>query len=313
MRKLLILVAALVISMNFSACGNEKPVENKISVVTTIFPAYDWAKNIIGDENGFDLTLIGGSGVDLHSFQPSANDIAQISACDVLICVGGDSDSWIFDAIKHSTNKNLVVIKLIDVLGDKIKLEDVHEHENHDENHHHDGEIDEHVWLSLKNAQILCENIAKTLSKVDSSHENALQTNFNAYKAKISALEGEYQAAIAASPVKTLVFGDRFPFKYLCDDYNLQHFATFSGCSAETEASFATIKALADKIDELNLHFVLKIDGSTHKIAETVISNTKNKSQTILTLDSMQSASKNANYLDIMSKNLEILREALSK
>lgn len=313
MRKLLILVAALVISMNFSACGNEKPVENKISVVTTIFPAYDWAKNIIGDENGFDLTLIGGSGVDLHSFQPSANDIAQISACDVLICVGGDSDSWIFDAIKHSTNKNLVVIKLIDVLGDKIKPEDTHEHENHYENHHHDGEIDEHVWLSLKNAQILCENIAKTLSKVDSSHENALQTNFNAYKAKISALEGEYQATIAASPVKTLVFGDRFPFKYLCDDYNLQHFAAFSGCSAETEASFATIKALADKIDELNLHFVLKIDGSTHKIAETIISNTKNKDQTILTLDSMQSADKNANYLDIMAKNLEILREALSK
>lgn len=309
MRKLLILVAALVISLNFSACGNEKPVENKISVVTTIFPAYDWAKNIIGDENGFDLTLIGGSGVDLHSFQPSVNDIAQISACDVLICVGGDSDSWIFDAIKHSTNKNLVVIKLIDVLGDKIKPEDTHEHENH----HHDGEIDEHVWLSLKNAQILCENIAKTLSKVDSSHENALQTNFNAYKAKISALEGEYQATIAASPVKTLVFGDRFPFKYLCDDYNLQHFAAFSGCSAETEASFATIKALADKIDELNLHFVLKIDGSTHKIAETVISNTKTKSQTILTLDSMQSAGKNANYLDIMAKNLEILREALSK
>lgn len=313
MRKLLILVAALVISMNFSACGNEKPVENKISVVTTIFPAYDWAKNIIGDENGFDLTLIGGSGVDLHSFQPSANDIAQISACDVLICVGGDSDSWIFDAIKHSTNKNLVVIKLIDVLGDKIKPEDAHEHENHDENHHHDGEIDEHVWLSLKNAQILCENIAKTFSKVDSSHENALQTNFNAYKAKISALEGEYQATIAASPVKTLVFGDRFPFKYLCDDYNLQHFAAFNGCSAETEASFATIKALADKIDELNLHFVLKIDGSTHKIAETVVSNTKNKDQTILTLDSMQSAGKNANYLDIMAKNLEILREALSK
>ena len=140
-----------------------------------------------------------------------------------------------------------------------------------------------------------------------------MQTNFNAYKAKISALEGEYQATIAASPVKTLVFGDRFPFKYLCDDYNLQHFAAFSGCSAETEASFATIKALADKIDELNLHFVLKIDGSTHKIAETVISNTKNKSQTILTLDSMQSAGKNANYLDIMAKNLEILREALSK
>lgn len=313
MRKLLILVAALVISMNFSACGNEKPVENKISVVTTIFPAYDWAKNIIGDENGFDLTLIGGSGVDLHSFQPSANDIAQISACDVLICVGGDSDSWILDAIKHSTNKNIVVIKLIDVLGDKIKLEDAHKHENHDENHHHDGEIDEHVWLSLKNAQILCENIAKTLSKVDSSHENALQTNFNAYKAKISALEGEYQATIAASPVKTLVFGDRFPFRYLCEDYNLKYFAAFSGCSAETEASFATIKALADKIDELNLHFVLKIDGSTHKIAETVISNTKNKDQTILTLDSMQSAGKNANYLDVMAKNLEILREALSK
>ena len=315
MRKFLLTVVALLTAVTFSACGNEKPVQSdsdKIQVVATILPAYDWTRVLVGDEKNFDLILLGGAGVDMHSFNPTAQDIAKISSCDVFICVGGESDAWVDDALRQSTNKNLVVVKLIDVLGDKIKPEEVTEGMEHER---HDGhaEVDEHVWLSLKNAQILCNAIADALSKVDPSHEKTFRTNLTAYNEKLAALDEDYRKVVDDSPVKTTVFGDRFPFRYLCDDYGLKYFAAFSGCSAETEASFATIKFLADKVDELHLHYVLKIDGTTHQIAETVVANTQSKDQKILTLDSMQSAGTDANYLDVMSKNLEILREALSK
>ncbi|MBR1646906.1 MAG: zinc ABC transporter substrate-binding protein [Selenomonadaceae bacterium] len=304
MKKFLLLVVML-LTMNFSACGVDKPAQNdsdKIKIVTTIFPAYDWTREIIGDETNFDLTLLGGTGVDLHSFQPSAQDIMKISTCDVLICVGGESDDRISDALKQSTNKNLVVVKLLDVLGDKILTEN---HDGHVEN-------DEHVWLSLKNAQILCEKISDVLIKADPSHEKIFRTNVAAYNEKLAALDEKYRETISAAPVKTILFGDRFPFRYLCDDYGLKYFAAFAGCSAETEASFETIKFLADKVDELKLPCVLTIEGTNHKIAETIIANTAGKSQKILVLDSMQSVA-DGNYLSTMTKNLEVLREALSK
>ncbi len=321
MKKILLLVVTLLTVMNFSACGVDKPAQtdsDKIKVVATIFPAYDWTRAIVGDEKNFELTLLGGAGVDMHSFNPTAQDIAKISNCDVFICVGGESDAWVDDALKQSTNKNLVVVKLIDALGDNVKHEEItdgmeHEHHAHEHGEHHDGEVDEHVWLSLKDAQILCNTIADVLIKVDSSYEKTFRTNLTAYNEKLAALDEDYRKVVDNSPVKTLVFGDRFPFRYLCDDYGLKYFAAFSGCSAETEASFSTIKFLADKVDELNLHYVLKIDGTTHQIAETVIANTKSKDQKILTLDSMQSSGTDANYLDVMRKNLDVLREALSK
>ena len=375
MKKILLLLVTLLTAINFSACGVDKHAQNNsdtIKVVTTIFPAYDWTRAIVGDEKNFELTLLGGTGVDLHSFQPTAQDIAKISDCDVFIYVGGKSEAWVNDALKQVTNKNLVVVKLLDVLGNKVKHEEIsagmqdehkiidkshhsgshhsihseshhdsshensaHEthapsvtHENlhedethsspvhytHTHRHHHDKpEIDEHVWLSLKNAQILCDAIADALIKVDPSNEKTFRTNVAAYKEKLAALDKNYKQTVDDAPVKTLLFGDRFPFRYLVDDYGLKYFAAFSGCSAETEASFSTIKFLADKVDELNLHYVIKIDGATHKIAETIVKNTKTKEQTILTLDSMQSAGTNANYLDVMTKNLEVLREALSK
>ena len=317
MKKFLLLVVML-LTMNFSACGVDKPAQNdsdKIKVVTTIFPAYDWTREIIGDETNFDLTLLGGTGIDLHSFRPSAQDIMKISTCDVLICVGGESDDRISDALKRSTNKNLVVVKLLDGLGDKVKPEEhvegmEHEHDEHHE-HGHD-ENDEHVWLSLKNAQILCEKIADALIKVDPSHEKIFRANVAAYNEKLAALDEKYRETISAAPVKTILFGDRFPFRYLCDDYGLKYFAAFAGCSAETEASFETIKFLADKVDELKLPCVLTIEGTNHKIAETIIANTAGKSQKILTLDSMQSVA-DGDFLSTMTRNLEVLREALSK
>ena len=305
MKKIVIVLCAFLV-MIFSACGVEKPAQDgKIKVVTTIFPVYDWAREIIGAEKFFELTLIMDKGVDLHSFQPSAEDIMNISTSDVFIYVGGESDEWVGDALKNATNKNMVVVNLMDVLGDKIKSE---EHVEGMEKHDGELENDEHIWLSLNNAQILCDAITDALQKAAPNKADTLKNNSAAYKEKLAALNEKYRATLSAAQGKTLLFGDRFPFRYLFDDYSLKYFA---GCSAETEASFQTVKFLAEKVDELNLPYVMTIEGANHKIAETIIANTAAKNQKILMLNSMQGKIDGENYLSVMAKNLEVLREAL--
>ncbi|MBO4787527.1 MAG: zinc ABC transporter substrate-binding protein, partial [Lachnospiraceae bacterium] len=190
---------------------------------------------------------------------------------------------------------------------------------DHDHDHdHEDGEkeYDEHVWLSLRNASALVKHIAESLKKIDSSHADVYTANASAYTDKLKALDAEYQKAVDGSTVRTLLFGDRFPFRYLADDYGLTYYAAFVGCSAESEASFETITFLSKKVDELGLPAVLTIEGANHKIAETVVRNTQNGGQKILSLDSMQSVTAKdvkdgASYLAIMEKNLEVLKEAL--
>ena len=309
MKKILIILFVILTTVNFSACGNNKPVQNeKIKVVATTFPIYDWTKEIIG-ENEFDLTLLMDKGVDLHSFQPSAQDILKISACDVFIYVGGESDEWVDDALKQKNNKNMVVVNLMDILGDKVKEE---EHIEGMEHYHEEkSENDEHIWLSLKNAQILCDAIENALEKANSADKSELKKNLDAYKAKLAALDGKYQETIANSQRKILLFGDRFPFRYLTDDYGLKYYTAFAGCSAESEASFKTIKFLAEKVDELNLQCVMTIEGTNHKIAETIIANTANKNQKIMVINSMQGKIDGENYLSILENNLNVLKEAL--
>lgn len=329
---LLITVMAL---MSFSACGNggagtsgqaESSADDsarKIKVVTTIFPEYDWVRQIAGDKaSDMDIIMLLDNGVDLHSYQPTADDIANISDCDLFIYVGGESDAWVDDALKNAVNKDMKVIDLLDVLGNSIKEEEVVEGMQAEEEESEEGaeeegpEYDEHVWLSLRNAEALCKAIEDDLAQIDPDNAEVYQKNNEAYTEKLSALDKEYQSAVDASANKTLLFGDRFPFRYLVDDYGLKYYAAFVGCSAETEASFATVKFLAEKVDELGLKNVMTIEKSDQKIAKTIIENTKSKDQNILTLDSMQSVTSDdvnngTTYLSVMESNLEVLKEAL--
>ena len=327
MKKLLsLLLAALLTVGNLTACNGSSPADDgKLRIVTTIFPEYDWVMNILGDNPaGAEVTMLLDTGVDLHSFQPTADDILKISTADMFIYVGGESDEWVEKALAQAKNKNLVAINLLEVLGDAVKEEEVvegmqadHEDEDHDHDHE-DGEkeYDEHVWLSLRNASALVKHIAESLKKIDSSHADVYTANASAYTDKLKALDAEYQEAVDGSTVRTLLFGDRFPFRYLTEDYGLSYYAAFVGCSAESEASFETITFLSKKVDELGLPVVLTIEGTNHKIAETVVRSTQNGDQMILALDSMQSVTAKdvkdgANYLAIMEKNLEVLKEAL--
>ena len=289
-----------------------------VEVVATIFPVYDWVKEI-SKGSDVNINLLLDSGVDLHSFQPAVDDMVKIAKCDVFVYVGGESDEWVEDSLKNVVNKNQVSINLLKILGDKVKSEEIvegmeHEHEHHEHEHESESESDEHIWLSLRNAEIICKYIAEKLSELDENNKEIYSQNCSEYVKKLSELDSEYDEVIDKSMRKILLFADRFPFRYMSDDYGLKYYAAFSGCSAETEASFETVMFLSNKVDELKLPYVLTIDGTKHKIAETVISNTKSKNQKILVLDSMQSTTLNNNtsYLAIMQKNLETLKTVLN-
>ena len=328
MKKILCILLAVLMAVGcLTACGSAEKTD-KIQIVTTIFPEYDWVMNILGDNPGeAEVSMLLDTGVDLHSFQPTAEDILKISTCDLFVYVGGESDGWADKALGEATNPDMIVINLLDVLGDAAKEEEVVEGMQAEEEHDHgegedheeeeeEIEYDEHVWLSLKNAAVLTERIAEAVQKIDPDNAAAYKENAAAYIRKLNALDAEYEAAVSGASFSTLLFGDRFPFRYLTDDYELDYFAAFVGCSAETEASFETIMFLAGKVDELGLPAVMTIEGTDHRIAQTIVQNTQTKEQKILSLNSMQGTTAKdvadgASYLAIMEKNLEVLKEAL--
>ena len=323
----------LALVMLLSCCfAGTALAEEKLSVVTTIFPIYDWVREVLGENAAnVELTMLLDSGVDLHSYQPTARDIMKVATCDVFIYVGGESDEWVEDALKEAVNPDMKVINLVEAMGDGIKMEEIvegmeHEHEDEEEDHDHEDEhdheheeeADEHVWLSLRNAEKLVQVIADTLAEADPESAEVYEANAAAYIEKLAALDADYSAALEGAAFDTLLFGDRFPFRYLADDYGLNYYAAFSGCSAESEASFETIAFLAGKVDELGLPAVLTIEGDNHRIAETVVESTQAKDARILRLDSLQAttgkdAETGITYLDVMAGNLEVLKQALTK
>lgn len=312
-RIIVLLLSALMVLSVLSGCDNKKNnSDNKLKVVTTIFPIYDWVREVLGDVD-VDVEVLLNNGVDLHSYQPSIEDIAKINNADVFMYVGGESDGWVESVLE--SNKNARVVNLLEILGDSVKLEEELEGVEHDHEHDHEDEeeYDEHVWLSLRNAKKCVEAIKDVLCELDPSNADRYEKNAEEYIEKLELLDQKYMEVVSNSKNNTLVFGDRFPFRYLVDDYNLNYYAAFVGCSTESEASFNTITFLAKKLDDLGLTSILTIEGNNHKIAETIIKNTENKNQEILTLNSMQGRILEGDtYLSIMEANLEVLKKALN-
>ena len=302
----------------------DPPAGQTLRVVATIFPVYDWARQVVGDLPGVELVWLQDTGVDLHSYQPSASDLLTLSSCDLFLYVGGESDSWVESALAEAVNPNQQTLNLLDVLGDKALPEELTEgmqpeedHEGHDHDHEDEEAPDEHIWLSLRNASLLTGALADALGRLDPDNADAYAANAAAYQAQLAGLDAEYQAAVEGASASALLFGDRFPFRYLADDYGLEVYAAFPGCSAETEASFETVAFLADKVDQLGLPAVLTIEGSDQRVAQTIIQNTAAKNAALLRLDSMQGttardAADGASYLSIMESNLAVLKTALA-
>ena len=292
------------------------------SIVCTTFPQYDWIRNIIGgDSDKFQLTMLLDQGMDLHSYQPTAEDIAKIADADMFVYVGGESDEWVDNAMKEAANKDMKAVNLLEALGDAVREEEVvpgMQSEEEEETEEEEGpEYDEHVWLSLKNAATLTDVLSENIQEIDPANKEDYVENAAEYVDRLNDLDGRYALTVSKGKRQAIIFGDRFPFRYMADDYGLTYYAAFVGCSAESEASFETITFLAQKVDDLKLPVILTIEGSDNRIAESIRKATKSKNQEILTMDSMQSVTaKNVadgeTYLNVMEDNLNVLSQALN-
>ncbi len=347
LKKFLALVCFASLLLNACSCSSKNEVKNDTSatvsnetettinkktvkIVSTIFPIYDIVRNVVPNDN-YEMTLLLDSGIDIHNFSPTAKDIVKIAEADLFIYVGGESDKWVDKVVATAQNKNLKTINLMNELGNLIKEEEVvegmqHEHEEGEEHEHEEGENheeheehenDEHIWLSLKNAKAMTNAIAKKLIEIDSENQTEIQKKANAFTEKLDALDKKYVEASQNKKYDTVVFGDRFPFRYLVDDYGLKYFAAFSGCSAEAEASFETVVFLAKKLDELGLKHICALKGAEPKVAKTVINASNDKDRDIVLFNSMEGITnvndaENTNYLKIMEENLEAFTKAIS-
>ncbi len=292
------------------------------SIVCTTFPQYDWIRNIIGDDSDkFQLTMLLDQGTDLHSYQPTAEDIAKIADADMFVYVGGESDGWVESALKEATNKDMKVVNMLDALETAVKVEEVvpgMQAEEGEETEEGEGpENDEHVWLSLRNAVTLTDALSENIQEIDPANKEDYVENAGKYVDKLNDLDGRYALTISKGRRQAILFGDRFPFRYMADDYGLTYYAAFVGCSAESEASFETITFLAQKVDDLKLPVILTIEGADHNIAESIKNATESKNQEILTMNSMQSVTAEdvadgETYLNVMEDNLNVLSQALN-
>lgn len=324
MKKSIHFFSALLLAASLAAC-TAQPAENTvddetaIDVVTNSYAAYDWVKQIFADDTDhIRMTYLLENGVDLHNYQPDAEDIRKIADSDVFIYVGGESDRWAADAIRSSGNSHLLAVNMLACIGKLAKEEEVKEGMQAEEEEE-EPETDEHVWLSVRNASVISGVIFNQVSSLVTDPEELKQitANYENYQAELMKLDQEYAKAVSAADLDTVIFGDRFPFRYLLDDYGIDYYAAFAGCSAETEASFETVRFLAEKADEIGARNILTIETGNQKLAETIINNTQTGDQGILVMNSIQSVNTEEvktglSYLEVMRENLEVLKQALS-
>ncbi len=318
MKKLLALLLSLLLPiLPLCGCAGGGEGDGKLHIVTTVFPLYDWVREIVGENtDAVELTLLTDGGGDLHSYEPGVSDLIAISDCDLFLSVGGESDAWVPEALRSPKNPNRVAIALLDALGEGAKPEEPLAGEEDHDHDHTQAPYDEHIWLSLKNAATLCRVISDAIQAKDPARAASYEENTLAYLASLSALDAEYQAVRQAARRDVLLFGDRFPFRYLLDDYDLSYYAAFSGCSTETDATLSMVIELAGRVDELSLPCILAIEGSDHGTAERIRDTVKGEKPPILVMDSLQAVSaagirEGASYLAAMQKNLTVLRTAL--
>lgn len=276
----------------FSCAKNEQ--SGTLKIVTTNFAAYDWTKNVIADTvDDYEVTLVGG-GADLHSFSPSAADIMKIADADLFIYVGGESDKWARDI---ELKEGAVAMSLIDSLDPSRIISD-------------NGVVDEHVWLSPYNAQILCKEIEKAVIKLRPECQSMISVTLESYALELLALEREYLAITEGFSAPAIIVADRFPFAYLAKDCSLGYYALFPTCSTDSEASFDKIASFAKIIDKTGAKYVVVTESFDKKLPDSIIENTKDKNCEIIIIDSMQTTT-DGDYIEISKNNLSSLKSAV--
>lgn len=303
-----------------TSCSSEKNESKndsgKISVVTTIFPYYDFTRSIAGDKADIKLLLSPGS--EPHSYEPSPSDIVAIENCDIFIYNGGESDEWVESVLDSIENKNMKIMRMmdyVDLLYEQSVDHDEHEHEDGDEHEHEHGEeYDEHIWTSVKNAEKLTNAIYDELCVSDSANKAAYSSNRDSYLSKLQALDSEISDIVSNAKRNTVVFGDRFPFLYFVTDYSLEYECAFPGCSSETEPSISTVTHMIDFTRENKIPVVFYLEFSNGKVAKLISEDTGAKT---MRFSSCHNVTKDefadgATYISLMEQNANALKEALN-
>ena len=320
--------ALIILCLLISICSCTAPTQEsdeKIRILCTLFPQYDWLCNITEGVDDVEVSLIIANGTDPHSYQPTAADIMNISRCDMLVYIGGDSDTWVKKAVERSKNQVITEIALLELDG--IELHDIssasHSHEGHSHGEHsHEGHshstVDEHIYLSIDNACTAVSRLASELCRIDPDNKDIYLKNSMEYTIKLKNLSNSLSADLDAIPEEErfMLFADRFPFVYLLSDYGVHYAAAFEGCTTDVDADFDTVIRLIHEADEHDVKYIAVTESSDKALAKTVISSTKAKNQGILTLNSMQAVTysqiaNGASYISIMEKNLNTVRTAL--
>lgn len=288
----------------FCSCGEVERSTGKISVVTTIFPYYDFARSVSKGTCDVDMLLKPGS--DVHSFEPTPSDILKIRNADLFIYNGGESDEWV-DSILESlgdTDKP-VVMKMTDYVKPLTEM---------DADHHAEDEEDEHIWTSLDNAKTLVSKISDEVSKLDQKNKSVYTKNSLDYIEKISKVQSEIENTVNSSKSKKIVVGDRFPLLYFATGFSLDWECAFPGCSTETEPSLDRLSKLTDTIEKDKIKTILKLEMSENKVADTLADETNTKVRIFYSAESVskEDFANNVTYVDLMERNNNALKEALS-
>ncbi len=328
MKKYLSVFLLIVFLISFSSCSNNitESSTDKISVVSTIFPYYDFTRNIAG--NKADVKFLLTLGTEPHHFEPSPSDIVDIENCDIFIYNGGESDEWVENILESIENKDIVILKMMDYVNllcvDENEHKDAHNnhntsendsinHEEHNHEHSHD-EYDEHIWTSINNAQIISYTLANALCDIDSKNKDYYQTNLKNYCEQLEILNSEFNDIISNSKRNTVVFGDRFPLLYFANDYNIDYVSAFPGCSSETEPSISTLTHLIDYVRAENIPIVFHLDFSNGNTARLISEDSDAEIRLFYSCHNVttEQFENGESYISLMKHNAKVLKEALS-
>lgn len=314
MKKSITIILALMLLLTLGGCGGgayETGGEG-LSIVTTVFPAFDFAREIAGERANVCLLVPPGS--ETHSFEPTAQDIIRVQDCDLFICNGGESEAWVGEILGGMDDEipALYMLDCVDALEEETKegMQTTGEEEHGDEE---GPEYDEHVWTSPVNAAKICAAICGRLCEIDAENADYYRQNLASYTKELEALDGEFREIVSAAEQKTVIFADRFPVRYFVEEYGLDYYAAFPGCADDAEPSARTVAFLIDKVREEECRDVFYIEFSNEKMADVICEDTGCGK---LLFHSCHNVSRDelqqgASYIGLMTENAERLREAL--
>ena len=331
MKKFFALILICTLCLALCACGQQAQApetDGGVNIVATVFPAYDFARQIAGDDG--NVTLLIPPGSEAHSYEPTPQDIIRIQGCDLLVCNGGDSEAWL-DEILGGMDREIpavVMLDCVDALTEEVKEgmqvhghdhghndhdHDEHDGHDHDDHEEHEEEYDEHVWTSPVNAQLICRAISAALCEADPAHASDYTARCTDYCAELQALDADFRSVIANAKRHTLIFADRFPVRYFVEEYGLDYFAAFPGCADDAEPSARTVAFLIDRVREEQAPAVLYIEFSNQNMADIVCEDTGCEKLLFnschnVTAEQLRGG---VTYLELMRANLETVKEAL--